>query len=71
MKDKENRVEDILIVLLLNSMKNSTITEKATQLNLAGLSNIEIANFLETSSQVIANALSASRKIKKKSKGKD
>ncbi len=69
MKDKESRVEDILVVLLLNSMKSSTITEKATQLNLAGLSNIEIADFLETSPQVIANALSASRKTKKKSKG--
>jgi hypothetical protein len=65
MKEKESRIENLLVVLLLNSMKNATIADKATQLNLAGFSNIEIADFLETSPQVIANALSVSRKTKK------
>jgi hypothetical protein len=66
MKNNESRVEDLLVVLLLNTIKNSSIAEKAAQLNLAGFSNIEIANFLETSAQVIANALSVKRKIKNK-----
>jgi len=65
MKDNKNRVENLLVVLLLNNIKSSSIAEKAMQLNLAGFSNIEIANFLETSAQVVANALSVKRKKKK------
>jgi hypothetical protein len=66
MKEKENRVEKLLAVLLLNSIKESSVSKKATQLNLAGFSNIEIADLLETSPQVIANALSSNRKKKRK-----
>ena len=64
MKEKEDRIEKLLAVLLLNNIKDAPISKKATQLNLAGFSNIEIADLLETSSQVIANALSANRKTK-------
>lgn len=62
MKEKVDRVEKLLAVLLLNNIKDSSISKKATQLNLAGFSNIEIADLLETSPQVIANALSANRR---------
>lgn len=69
MKEKESRIENLLVVLLLNSMKNASIAEKAVQLNLAGFTNLEIADFLQTSPQVIANALSAMRKVKKVRRG--
>lgn len=69
MKEKESRVENLLVVLLLNGMKNASIAEKATQLNLAGFSNLEIADFLQTSPQVVANALSVMRKAKKTKRG--
>ena len=70
MKDKNenDRIENLLVVILLNSLKGAKIGEKALQLNLAGLSNIEIANFLRTSPQVVSNALSIKRKVNKKKK---
>lgn len=68
-KDKDDRIENLLVLILLNSLgKGAKVGEKALQLNLAGFSNIEIANFLGTSSQVIANALSGQRKGSKKKK---
>lgn len=67
-KNENDRIENLLVVILLNSLKGAKIGEKALQLNLAGLSNIEIANFLRTSPQVVANALSIKRKVNKKKK---
>lgn len=66
MKKNESRIESLLVVLLLNNMKNASIAERAIQLNLAGFSNIEIADFLETSPQVVANAVSQKHKKRKK-----
>lgn len=70
MKDDDSRIENLLVVILLNSLKGASMAEKASQLSLAGFSNVEIADFLKTSPQVIANALSAKRKKKTKSKRK-
>ncbi len=70
---KENgdkRIENLLALILLNSLKGAKIGEKALQLSLAGFSNIEIANFLRTSAQVVANALSEVRKKKKKGRNR-
>jgi len=65
MKTPSERVEKLLVVLLLNSMKGETIKYKAIQLNLAGFSNLEIAELLDTSPQVIANYVYQTRKSKK------
>lgn len=65
MKGEDKRIENLLVMILLNSLKGASIAEKALQLSLAGFSNIEIADFLRTSPQVVANALSAKRKKKK------
>lgn len=64
MKNENDRIENLLVMILLSSLKGAPKEEKALQLNLAGFSNIEIADFLDTSPQVIANALSAVRKKK-------
>lgn len=66
---KENideRIENLLALILLNSLKETKLGEKALLLSLAGFSNTEIANFLRTSAQVVANALSETRKKKGK-----
>jgi len=62
------RIENLLVLILLDSLKEAKLPEKALQLNLAGFTNIEIANFLRTSPQVVANALSEMRKKKRKKK---
>lgn len=66
--EKDNRVEKLLVLILLNSIKSSTIAQKAVQLSLAGFSNVEIADLLETSPSVIAQSLYASRKGKMRKK---
>lgn len=68
MRDKNDRTENLLVMILLNSMKGAPIAEKAHQLNLAGFSNVEIADFLQTSTPVIAQSLYSKRKSKSKKK---
>lgn len=63
MSDNE-RIEKLLVLLLLSSLKGASIAKKALQLNLAGFSNIEIADFLQTSSQVVTQSLYEARKKK-------
>jgi hypothetical protein len=58
------RVEKLLALLLIQNMKGQQ--EKATHLSIAGFSNVEIANILQTSSGVIAQLLYTSRKAKGK-----
>jgi len=45
-------------------MKNASKKDKAMQLNIAGFSNIEIAEFLGTSPQAIGQYLYETRKIR-------
>jgi len=63
---KDGRIENLLVMLLLSSLKGSTMAEKARQLNIAGFTNIEISNFLETSPNVISQLLYKKRKQKQK-----
>ncbi len=60
----EDRVEKLLALLLLQSMKGARQREKVVQLSLSGLSNLEIANLLGTSTAVVATYMSAARKGK-------
>ncbi len=66
MEDRLDRLERLLGLLLLHGMKGMSQQEKAHQLNLAGFSNVEIADLLETSAQTVAQHLYA----RKKSKGR-
>ncbi len=64
--DKNNRIENILAVILLNTIKGAKTADKVAQLNLAGFTNIEIADLLETSPQVIRQALYMRRRGQKR-----
>jgi hypothetical protein len=66
MEDRVDRIERLLGLLLLQAMKGTSQQEKAHQLNLAGFSNVEIADLLETSGQVIAQHVYARKKAKGK-----
>ena len=58
----EDRTQRLLAILLLQTMKGATQKEKALQLNLAGFSNVEIADLLQTSPQVISQRLFEARR---------
>ena len=55
-----------MALLLLQQVKSASQREKAKLLNLAGYSNVEIADLLETSPAVVANYLYEARKAKGK-----
>jgi len=54
--------------LLLESLKGTSQREKVISLSLAGYSNVEIADLLQTSSQVVAQHLYESRKKNRRRK---
>ncbi len=62
MEATEDRTERLLAILLLQTMKGASQKEKAVLLSLAGFSNVEIADLLQTTSQVVAQHLYKSRK---------
>lgn len=66
----EERTQRLLAIVLLQTMKGASQKEKAVQLSLAGLSNVEIADLLQTTSQVVAQHLYQSRKKKPRRKAK-
>jgi len=70
MAEKSDRTEKLLALILLNSLKVATTGEKAYHLSLAGFTNIEIADLLETSTGVIAQSLYERKKKKPKNKGR-
>jgi len=66
-----DRIESLLALLLLHQMKGSPLREKALNLSVAGFTNTEIADILQTSAGVVAQSLyEARRKPKKKAKSK-
>lgn len=68
MAEDQARIERLLALLLLESMKGLSQKEKVLRLSLAGLSNVEIADLLQTSAQVVAQHLYTSRKAAKRQK---
>jgi DNA-binding CsgD family transcriptional regulator len=62
MDPTSERIEKLLVLLLLQSMKGTSQGEKVVQLNIAGFSNFEIAEFLATSPSVVATLLYQSKK---------
>lgn len=63
------RSERILALLLLQQMKGGTLKEKVVQLSLAGFSNLEIADIVQTTPGVVAQLLYESRKTSGKGTG--
>ncbi len=69
--ESESRIEKLLALILLNNVSGNTDRQKATLLNIAGFTNVEIANLLETSSSVIRQYLyEEGRKASKTKKAK-
>ena len=60
--ENEDRTERLLALILLNQMKGSPQREKIVQLNLAGFSNVEIADVLQITSAAVSQVLFESRK---------
>jgi DNA-binding NarL/FixJ family response regulator len=69
MHASEDRTQRLLAILLLEAMKGASQKEKAVRLSLAGFSNVEIADLLQTSAQVVAQHLYESRKGSKRRGG--
>ncbi len=66
MEDRFDRIEKLLSLILLELMKGTSQSVRIRRLNLAGFTNAEIADFLETKAAVVAVRLSESRKKNKK-----
>ncbi len=62
MEAATERVERLLVLNLLQSMRGASQKEKVQQLNIAGFSNIEIAEFLQTTPAAVATLLYQSKK---------
>lgn len=63
-----DKTERLLALLLLEQMKNVTQKEQVLKLNIAGFSNIEIADILQMSSLNVAKALYKASKTTKRSR---
>ena len=59
-----DRTERLLALVLLNQMKGASQRDKIIQLNLAGFTNVEIADILQTTTAVVAQELYAAKKTK-------
>jgi len=66
MSDESERIERLLALLLLETMKTASQKDKAWKLNQAGFSNIEIAELLDTSPAVIATHIYSSKNKRRK-----
>jgi len=62
---REDRSERLLALLLLQQVKTSPQREKVRLLSVAGYSNVEIADLLETSAAVVSQNLYEARKAVK------
>jgi len=67
-EETNDRIERLLAILLLQNMKTANLATKAQELSMAGFTNVEIANLLQTNSAVVSQSLYAARKGKKKKK---
>ena len=65
-----DRIERLLALLVIQSMKGATQADKALQLSLAGFTNVEIGNLLQTTQGVVGQYLYTARKKKTNKKVK-
>jgi len=68
--DTAERSEKLLALILMSQTKDASQKDKIHLLNLAGFSNLEIANLLETTSEVVASSLYQKRQTKAAPKAK-
>lgn len=68
--EKVDRTEYLLALLLLRTMKDEPQRNKIVQLNIAGFSNLEIADILQTTPAVVSQLLYMSSKGTASSKKK-
>ena len=59
-----DRTERLLALVLVNQMKGASQREKIIQLNLAGFTNVEIADILQTTTAAVVQELHATKKTK-------
>ena len=65
----QDRVEKLLALLLIQQLKTTPQRDKALHLSMAGFTNTEIADLLQTTTGVVAQSLyEARRKPKSKTK---
>ncbi len=62
MNEGSERVEALLALILIQSFKGEPMAEKAAALSTAGFTNVEIADFLQTSPQTVTQLLYERRK---------
>jgi len=62
--ESPHRLERLLVALLLQSMKGTSLKERVKVLNMAGFSNVEIANLLEIPAHNVAQYAYDARKSK-------
>lgn len=61
-----DRIEKLLALLLLQQLKGAPQREKALHLNVAGFTNTEIADLLQTTAGVVAQSLYEQRRKPKR-----
>jgi hypothetical protein len=66
--EPNDRTEKLMALLLLHQLKSSSMKEKAVQLSIAGFTNLEIADLLQTTTGVVAVRLHEARHSPKKKK---
>jgi len=62
MEESSNRLERLLALLLLQGMKNVPQSDKVHHLNLAGFTNVEIADLLQVNPQLVSDSLYRARR---------
>lgn len=60
-----DRSEKLLTAILLQLMKGATLKDKISHLTMAGFTNVEIAEVLDTTTGSVAQTLYESKKTKK------
>jgi hypothetical protein len=68
--ESEDRIERLLALILLSQLGQVSQANKIAQLNLAGFTNIEIADLLNTTTAVVAQAIYEGKKTKTKTTAK-
>ena len=66
-----DRTEKLLALILLQHLKGSAQRTKVQHLSLAGFSNVEIADLLQTTSAVVRQSLYEARKAQRRRTGKN
>lgn len=64
-QESNDRIERLLALLLLQNMRTANTATRAKELSVAGFTNAEIADLLQTNPAVISQSLYAARKKKK------